>query len=131
HNSAPGQLHNSHWSEGALEVQRQKTRSNTMVNSNPGVVAIIDDDDDVGAVLGGLLEIVGYQVVTYRSGNQFMARLDPGKLACIVVDQNMPHMTGLEIVAKLDSQGVSIPSVLITGASDAHLVRRAADLGVM
>jgi len=102
-----------------------------MSNENAGVIAIIDDDDDVADVLGGLLEIVGYQVETYRSGNQFIAGIDPSKLACIVVDQNMPHMTGLEMLTKLGDQGVSIPSVLITGASDARLVRQATELGVM
>jgi two-component system CheB/CheR fusion protein len=102
-----------------------------MSNGNTGVVAIIDDDDDVADVLGGLLEIVGYEVETYRSGNQFIAEIDPGKLACIVVDQHMPHMTGLEMLTQLGSRGVSIPSVLITGAPNARIVRKATELGVM
>jgi two-component system response regulator FixJ len=102
-----------------------------MSNEHSGVIAIIDDDDDVADVLGGLLEIVGYQVETYRSGIQFIEGIDPSKLACIIVDQNMPHMTGLEMLTKLGKKGVSIPSVLITGASGAHIVRQATQLGVM
>jgi FixJ family two-component response regulator len=102
-----------------------------MSNGNTGVVAIIDDDDDVADVLGGLLEIVGYEVETYRSGNQFIAGIDPGKLGCIVVDQHMPHMTGLEMLTQLGSRGVNIPSVLITGAPDARIIRQATKLGVM
>lgn len=102
-----------------------------MSNGNTGVVAIIDDDGDVADVLGGLLEIVGYEVETYRSANQFIAGSDPDKLACIVVDQHMPDMTGLEMLTQLDNKGVSIPSLLITGASDEGIVRQATELGVM
>ena len=60
-----------------------------------------------------------------------MAGLDIGALTCIVVDQNMPHMTGLQMLAQLKSQGLAIPSVLITGVPDVDVVRRAAGLGVM
>jgi FixJ family two-component response regulator len=102
-----------------------------MATDKATTVAIIDDDGDVGDVLGGLLEIVGYNVETYRSGTQFITETDPDKLACIVVDQNMPEMTGLQMLHQLDSRGISIPSVLITGASDDELVRQASELGVM
>jgi FixJ family two-component response regulator len=102
-----------------------------MLTHKTGTVAIIDDDGDVGDVLGGLLEIVGYQVQTYRSGSDFITDIDPDGLACIVVDQNMPEMTGLEMLQRLDNQGVNIPSVLITGSADDRVVREAAELGVM
>jgi FixJ family two-component response regulator len=102
-----------------------------MPHENTGVIAIIDDDGDVTDVLGGLLEIVGYQVETYQSADQFIAGIDAGRPACIVVDQHMPRMTGLEMLTKLGGQGVSIPSVLISGAPDAHIVRQASELGVM
>jgi FixJ family two-component response regulator len=98
---------------------------------NTGVVAIVDDDDDVGEVLRGLLETVGYQVETYKSGNEFLAEARPGQLACLVVDQNMPNMTGLEMLTQLGSRGIAIPTLLITGSSDANLAKQALDLGVM
>jgi FixJ family two-component response regulator len=102
-----------------------------MRRPNADVVAIVDDDDDVSEVLQGLLEIVGYQVETYRSGRQFLIDLEPGRLGCLVVDQNMPHMTGLEMLARIDSRGLAIPTILITGAPNLGLVRQALDLGVM
>lgn len=98
---------------------------------NSSIIAIVDDDDDVGDVLRGLLETMGHQVETYRSGRQFLEELKPARHACLVVDQNMPQMTGLEMISELSERGIVIPTVLITGDEDAALARRAQDLGVM
>lgn len=102
-----------------------------MDRDNTGIVAVIDDDNDVGDVLGGLLETMGYAVETYRSGMDFLSEARMDRLACLVVDQNMPRMTGLEMIERLSDRGVNIPALLITGVHDAEVERKAADLGVM
>ncbi|MDR3529338.1 MAG: response regulator [Rhodopila sp.] len=102
-----------------------------MDRENASIVAVIDDDNDVGDVLRGLLETMGYQVETYRSGMDFLSTAQLDLLACLVVDQNMPSMTGLEMIERLSDRGVSIPVLLITGAHDAEIERKAASLGVM
>jgi two-component system, LuxR family, response regulator FixJ len=102
-----------------------------MNRDNASIVAVVDDDNDVGDVLGGLLETMGYQVETYRSGTDFLAVAQFDCLACLVVDQNMPSMTGLQLLERLSERGVNIPALLITGAHDAEIERRAASLGVM
>jgi FixJ family two-component response regulator len=102
-----------------------------MDRDNAGTVAVIDDDVDVGDVLGGLLETMGYQVETYRSGMEFLSNAQFDRLACLVVDQNMPQMTGLQMIERLSQQGVNIPALLITGVHDLDVERRAATLGVM
>lgn len=102
-----------------------------MSRGQTGIVAIVDDDDDVGDVLRGLLETVGYQVETYKSGAEFLADAQPAQLACLVIDQNMPNMTGLEMLTQLNIRGITIPTLLITGSSDPELARQALDLGVM
>lgn len=102
-----------------------------MDRDNAGIVAVIDDDNDVGDVLGGLLESMGYQVETYRSGGDFLSDANFGRLACLVVDQNMPGMTGLEMIEGLNGRGVNIPALLITGVHDTEIERKAASLGVM
>ncbi len=94
-------------------------------------VAIIDDDADVGLVLGALLENAGHSVQTYSSGEQFLA--DPGhaEVACLVIDQNMPGMTGLDLLLELERRGLAIPALLITGAHDEAVAREADRLGAM
>lgn len=102
-----------------------------MDRDNASIVAVIDDDDDVGDVLGGLLETMGYQVETYRSGMDFLSDAKLDRLACLVVDQNMPQMTGLEMIERLSKRGVNIPALLITGIHNPEVERKAASLGVM
>jgi FixJ family two-component response regulator len=102
-----------------------------MDRDSAGRVAVIDDDNDVGEVLGGLLESMGYQVETYRSGQEFLSDAQLDLLACLVVDQNMPQMTGLQMIERLSKRGVNIPALLITGAHDPEVERKAAALGVM
>jgi FixJ family two-component response regulator len=102
-----------------------------MNRDSASIVAVIDDDDDVGDVLGGLLETMGYQAETYRSGMDFLSETSFDRLACLVVDQNMPGMTGLEMIERLSGRGVNIPALLITGIHDPEVERKAASLGVM
>jgi FixJ family two-component response regulator len=102
-----------------------------MDRDNEAIVAVVDDDDDVGEVLRGLLETVGYQVETYRSAMDFLNDAKPDQLACLVIDQNMPRMTGLELLKQLGRRGVTTPALLITGAHDDEVARQALELGVM
>lgn len=102
-----------------------------MDRENASTVAIIDDDNDVLEVLEVLLETAGYSVQTYTSGARFLADPDHHQMACIVVDQRMPDMTGLELLLELERRGVAIPALLITGAQDAHIAREASNIGAM
>jgi FixJ family two-component response regulator len=102
-----------------------------MDRGNAGIVAVIDDDDDVGDVLRSLLEVMGYSVETYHSGQAFLDQPTFGRVACVVVDQNMPGMTGIEMLRELAARGVAIPTLLITGDYNSRIVQQATELGVM
>lgn len=93
------------------------------------VVAVIDDDLAVLDSLRFLLETIGYTVAAYNSASAFLAdpATDP---ACLIVDQHMPYMTGLELVARLRAQGVAIPFLLVTGSPTKAIVARAAQFGI-
>ena len=94
------------------------------------LVAVVDDDDAVRDSLRFLLEIAGYSVASYGSAAQFLHEAPIGELVCLVVDQHMPDQTGLQLVARLRAQGVSLPVALITGSPSADLVRLARELSV-
>lgn len=49
---------------------------------------------------------------------------------CLITDQNMPEMTGLELAAHLRSKGSVIPVLLFSGHLSASLISRAAELGI-
>ncbi|MBV9248942.1 MAG: response regulator [Acetobacteraceae bacterium] len=102
-----------------------------MERENASTVAVIDDDDEVLDVLRRLFEMAGHAVETYNSGRQFLNNAEFANLACLVVDQRMPQMTGLELLSELNRRGITIPALLITGAPDAEVERHASSLGFM
>src|ERR1700759_5413672 len=95
------------------------SKGETAVRSGmSNIVAIIDDDGDVRDVLDALLETAGHTVKTYTSGRQFLQDPELNEVPCVVVDQKMPEMTGLDLLRELAAAGQTIPSLLITGLPD-------------
>ncbi len=102
-----------------------------MPSGNLNIVAIVDDDGDVRDVLDALLETAGHTVKTYTSGQQLLDDPELTDVACLVVDQKMPKMTGLDLLRKLDLSGRTIPSLLITGLPEAKVADEARELGAI
>ena len=93
-------------------------------------VAVVDDDDAVRDSLRFLLEAVGYDVLTFGSAGEFLSFTDVGELACVLIDQHMPQVTGLELVARIRATRPELPVALMTGSPSAEPTRRAFELGV-
>lgn len=100
-----------------------------LVDNHRGAVAIVDDDPGVLDSLKFLLEVTGHAVVTYDSAAAFLE--DRGtRPACLVVDHFMPHMTGLDLVARLRLEGADLPVLLITSSPSPAIIERAAQLAI-
>jgi two-component system, LuxR family, response regulator FixJ len=97
--------------------------------SGSRVVAVIDDDADVLDSLKFLLETAGYSVAAYASATAFLDDRFASP-ACVIVDQHMPVMTGLELIAHLRRAAAAVPALLITGAPTSAIAARANELGV-
>jgi FixJ family two-component response regulator len=81
-------------------------------------IAIVDDDPAVLRALARLLRSRNFRVTTYGSGQDFLAALPDGLPECLIVDFQMPEMNGMELHQHLTSNGVSIPTILITAHAD-------------
>lgn len=93
------------------------------------MVDIIDDDDAVRDSTRALLESYGYEVRAHASAESFLKR-NGSKPDCLLVDQHMPGMTGLDLLEHLRANGDQTPALMMTGRSDPTLVPRAARIGV-
>jgi FixJ family two-component response regulator len=100
-----------------------------MADNGRSAVAVVDDDIAVLDSLKFLLEVEGYKVTTYNSAMAVLKDLAPLS-SCLIVDQHMPQMTGLELTAELRAKGMQIPVLLITAAPSAAIVAEAAQLGI-
>ena len=93
-------------------------------------IYIVDDDEAVMDSLKALLETFGFNVQSYGSGNEFLADERHRAAGCLVIDQHMPGISGLDIIDHLRKKGVQIPAILMSGRLDASTRKRATRLGV-
>lgn len=93
------------------------------------MVDIIDDDDAVRDSTRALLESYGYHVRDHASAEHYLRDTD-SKPDCLLVDQHMPGMTGLDLLEHLHAKGDKTPALMMTGRSDPSLEPRAARIGV-
>src|SRR5215470_9793610 len=94
-----------------------------------GYVAIVDDDASMRQALVRLLHIQGINSRTYPSARAFLEGLPSGMPDCLIVDVNMPEMTGIELQRELLNRGVSIPTIVISGNDDRSIAASARSLG--
>jgi len=94
------------------------------------LVVIVDDDDAVRNSLKFSLEIDGFTVTTYASADELLHAGDLLECECLIVDQHMPRMTGLELVEVLRKQGIGAPAILMSGHVTPTLSRLAAGAGI-
>jgi two-component system, LuxR family, response regulator FixJ len=86
------------------------------------VVIVVDDDSAVRNSLKFSLKVEGFAVRAYGCAGDLLDSLDPLQCACFVIDQNMPGMTGLDLIAKLRKRRISTPAILITGDPSAAVI---------
>jgi len=79
-----------------------------------GHVAIIEDDVLVRQALGDCMESAGYSVVGFGSAEEFLASSLAANAACLVVDVELPGITGLELQERLAGTDHRAPIVFIS-----------------
>ncbi|MBR0776919.1 response regulator [Bradyrhizobium diazoefficiens] len=94
-----------------------------------GHVAIVDDDASLRAALSRLLRAHGIDSVGYPSARAFLAALPAAMPACLILDVNMPQMTGPDLQRELLRLGIDIPTIVITAIDDAFVAAEAMSLG--
>jgi len=90
-----------------------------MAEASPRI-AIVDDDPAVLKALSRLLRSRAFRAQTYGSGEEFLAALPAELPVCLIVDLQMPEMNGLELQQHLISNGIKIPTILITAQEQSH-----------
>jgi FixJ family two-component response regulator len=92
-------------------------------------VSIVDDDPGICVALKALMRSAGLAAETFFSAEEF---LESGKLAqtaCLVLDMQLPRMSGLELQRHLASSGARVPIVFITAHDQAEAEAAAIQLG--
>lgn len=95
------------------------------------IVWIVDDVESVRKSIAAVLETANMAVCDYASASAFLAAFKPGAIGCLVVDQNMPEMTGIELLQHLRRMAGAPPSIMITAHGARELKEKALAAGAL
>lgn len=87
-------------------------------------IAIIEDDHAVVRSLAFALETEGYRVSTFLNAKD-MLDTDAAAFSLLIIDYQLPDMTGLEMLTQLRKRGVGAPAILIASNPDNRCRREA------
>jgi FixJ family two-component response regulator len=102
-----------------------------MTTAGDPTVFVIDDDDLVRAAIQGLLKSVGLRGDTFGSTQQFLSCERPDGPSCLVLDVELPGVSGLDFQRQLASTGIPIPIIFITGHGDIPMSVKAMKSGAV
>jgi two-component system response regulator FixJ len=82
------------------------------------VIYIVDDDEATRDSLRLLLEAEGFAACEFAAGRLFLDDVQPANGDCLILDVNMPGMSGLDVLEELRRQGQQLPIIIITARLD-------------
>src|SRR6516162_663372 len=79
---------------------------------------LVDDDDLFRESLGLNLVDEGYEVTSFDNGREALAYLNGGSADIMLLDWRMPNLSGIDVLRRMRSTGITIPVIFLTVLSD-------------
>jgi FixJ family two-component response regulator len=95
------------------------------------IVFVIDDDRLVRDSVADLLNSAGFTVQTFGSATEFVQGQRPDAPACLILDVELPDISGLDLQTELAKSGIEVPIVFLTGHGDIPMSVRAMKRGAV
>ena len=95
------------------------------------IVLLVDDDPLVRDSVADLLGSAGFVVQTFGSATEFNQAQRPDIPACLILDIELPDLSGLDLQADLAKSGADVPIIFLTGHGDIPKSVRAMKAGAM
>lgn len=100
--------------QSAIRIPPSPIRNPQFVHT----VFVVDDDPSVQKVLSQLIKSVGLRVEVFASAEDFLKRYSPEECGCLVLDVQLPGLSGLDLQRSLAKLSYSLPIVFLTGHGD-------------
>jgi FixJ family two-component response regulator len=94
------------------------------------IVFVVDDDPRIQEALSSLVEAMGFRVTTFGSASKFLETEKPDAPACLILDLDLPDISGLELQQELADREAP-PVVFVTGHGDIPASVRAMKAGAV
>ncbi len=95
------------------------------------IVFVVDDDESVRSSLKLLIEASGYEVVTFKSAEDFLNSRFRENPCCLILDIRLPGMSGFQLQEHLVKSQTRIPVIFITAQDRYRMEDEAMKLGAV
>ena len=92
--------------------------SDSAVETTEAIVYVVDDDPAILRFLKQLISDEGLCVQTFTSGREFLEGFNPHGPACLLLDLQMPDLSGADLQKELLSRQIQIPIIFVTANAD-------------
>ena len=76
---------------------------------------MVDDEAPIRKALERLLRVAGIEVEVFATGEAYLASFDDHRPDCVLLDAQLPGMSGFDVQDRMRASGARIPVVMITG----------------
>jgi FixJ family two-component response regulator len=111
-----------------IDTTDRLSRSLAVPPTIPTVV-VVDDDISIRESLELLIQNEGWQPALFESAQEFLAQLPTVVPSCLILDVNLPDLSGLDIQQRISDKKSSTPIIFITGYGDIPTSVRAMKAG--
>ncbi len=95
------------------------------------IVFVVDDDPSIREAVKSLISLAGLRVETFGTAQEFLRSERPDLPGCVVLDVELPGLSGLDLQRELAAHGIKLPIIFITGYGDIPMSVRAMKAGAM
>jgi FixJ family two-component response regulator len=101
------------------------------MTATKATIFIVDDDPSIRVALENLVSSIGQQAETYAAAQDFLRDCPRNPAGCLVLDVQMPGLSGLDLQSELSHAGIHLPIIFITGHGDIPTSVRAMKAGAV
>jgi FixJ family two-component response regulator len=93
------------------------------------VISVVDDDPSMARMLCRAITAEGFDVRLFRSAEEFLDSARFEENDCLILDVNLPGISGIDLHQHLNDSGVEIPIIFVSAQTNEALRQRALDAG--
>jgi CheY-like chemotaxis protein len=111
------------------EIQRRMERAGDAPPRRDARILVVEDDLVSAALLEGYLAQAGYDVVTVTDGVEALAELGRSHFDLLILDINLPTLSGLEVFELMLQKQIDTPAMFITGMTGVEVETQSLEMG--
>jgi FixJ family two-component response regulator len=101
-------------------VTRSADNLHPVAVSHP-IIAVVEDEPAVRAMLQRALRLAGYHAETFATGHEFLSSIAHRRPDCVILDVHMPGMSGLDVERQLSGLQLHLPVIFITASDEVSI----------